>query len=1783
MSDSSKPFISVLGTGNKIDQICHSLVESAKETDENVLNQIIASLVSIGNIHPELVLSTSFNQINSCSLSIEHKVALFKVATELLETISVKINSNLGKNIIVTLCYELTESQSIQSDLQEPCANCLAAFSLMYPTEVMNNILSLVQPGEIPPFFLVYAIGNFAETNGEFFVTRANEVFARLNPVLGSLKQDNYRWVFARCLRQIAEALVQHSKNAESYASELLSIFDVLSSSYWLLSKTASVSFMSAEALSFILQCINASEIERVLVSFCKDLLSLIRKAKSLSHKLCLVSALVRLCEASITCAVTSFVMVLNDILACTFDYVMQPLFPLLEDPKGQDINGIMRLLNETHRLTETIANGHLDSVIDFLLNKLRDSNETIRCSALILLNTLIGTCDSILQGRKATLVGVIRSLTKDPKNSQLVIKYIVQIIGKLGAYDYLNFEGSYDLIFFLVECISVDPNTLQLAEKSLALATQMQAKTIFDNFGNAIEETKHVLYPNCLKTFRHRKLLNSISFQSKVLSGILKYYLQNEKNEMEENEELIRIPFDTDKDLPSPGMLLAELLVLACDPQFFNDDFGDSDLNKAAKGLLLFLAMLAPVMHDGLESCLTPKIAELVGYLKSAGISNNCEYEPNLKFDLALKKGLLVDEDYIDFESTDQQGNMSLVQWQQRILLGISDVLIELADEAFCKEIAEGCFELIEKVANTSFQRTLCLQLLGICINNITSTEFVRNSLSKCWNILNFKFDMDRQAFSIFVGLSARKHFDICVDFTLELFKDDSMYQQRKSSGFFGKANNIYKTEQFDAAFRSFGQICTHSNPVILVNRVPTSILNGITPILFDLSVQLNVDSYFSVQTTVNNEGPKNVKKIQQKIAPVDSTMLLAIFISLQELSDSLNPLRLQKHKVSMLSLKGRLPLLDFILEYMSITKDDQIREQALKTINSLSRLPPCLTNQNMIILIEFLFNTLVTTEESELLEKFQSYIVESFMIYLEQQSPIVAFTEILEMILVFSMRNTGVDLQVRVVPIVYEVFKHFIEILSQLPNSMAKLSGFPQLSILLTFAMRFFFGAIDNTIGDEKYSIEAQKTAIEIVRMTLQLQIKLSQQQKEQNQEDVEQKQEQEDIQKQNKKKLLKRIDSIINGLNIPDKNVTIVPELFYHSEELYKDTIDLVNNHDYASNLRQLGKVFVLILNEAELKRTTFSLIKSMSFETLLDNENICLLNAHHMCILLTSILIYSGEMLLPYLKQIIDEFLKVLNEIFEKFPNNTLFAKIIISPIIAWSYVGENEIIPQDMNHLKKSGPIRTIIMEYLFSVRELPFTKGFNYLFKEITESKGFGRIFIKFLLNSLNHSGQFSTQTLNKNNNTTVKIAFEPSVRLTRILFNSLTLHDSMNYLDVIKGESLWFDIVAVLFMRIGCIMEIEQETKISNETVSKELELNRIGECLNSLLEKEIDISCDLVNIITESLDYLFITQNKENTLQLYDSLAEYLNSSYNGQRLATIITFSQLIKRCDEHSDVLQSILGGSLSLISDQLADVRLHAVISVGNIAELPKQLIDPLALSIVTSVMATMDDEDLIVIETLEALSKIIFVANPLPLAPLIPNIAQNLKKLLEHENSDVRYGAIKAFEILTLFVTASNKNVIIQHIHNALCAIILLLNDPDNANMSSVVTKVMKSFVEVISDDEAVVNKLKSSIKNNSHSFSDLARSFSKRLVVFFPQNVNNYLMTIISFTKSKFVFFRSNCVLLAAFMLKTCDDDVLKTIAVDHVIGEIIRRLSDSNPSVRQSAADALGLLKGL
>ena len=74
------------------------------------------------------------------------------------------------RNLLLLLLLFIVFLQDVVPEWQTAASNLLSTLGLKYAKEVMQELLTKFQTGQLPHFFIVSTLGQLATSNGEFVV-----------------------------------------------------------------------------------------------------------------------------------------------------------------------------------------------------------------------------------------------------------------------------------------------------------------------------------------------------------------------------------------------------------------------------------------------------------------------------------------------------------------------------------------------------------------------------------------------------------------------------------------------------------------------------------------------------------------------------------------------------------------------------------------------------------------------------------------------------------------------------------------------------------------------------------------------------------------------------------------------------------------------------------------------------------------------------------------------------------------------------------------------------------------------------------------------------------------------------------------------------------------------------------------------------------------------------------------------------------------------------------------------------------------------------------------------------------------------------------------------------------------------------------------------------------------------------------------------------------------------------------------------------------------------------
>uniref|UniRef100_A0AAZ3QUS1 Maestro heat-like repeat family member 1 n=1 Tax=Oncorhynchus tshawytscha TaxID=74940 RepID=A0AAZ3QUS1_ONCTS len=550
-------------------EVTLALLDSANDKDPVVREQVRKSILTLGKLQPNKVLSMCQDYL------VKHpKVRHHHYYCHLLYA---KI-----KSIISLASDEMTRSKDVVPDWQQAASNILVAVGNKYINDIMEEILSKFQPGILPHFFVVQTLSSLSESNVYGMVPFLNAILGTMLPMLGMAKQDNMKWVFSSVLYLI---IIK-----DTFSSEIYAAYDILYCS-WLQSRESKLRLTVAEAVGSMSHLMAHDKLEEQLPKLIPTILSLYKKNTEhyvISKSLCQVlDASVNMGSRVLETQIDSLLTTLNQQVCAPVDY-SNPL--------------TVKNHNEVLRCFSILANTFPDRLVMFVLQKLENSNERIRMGSLSVLRHLINSSTSIMESKKLLILASIRQPLADHSNK--VKKRVVQVISAMAHHGYLELEGGDLLVKFIIQHCALPDTYYRPGQRPSdpEEVTNEALRSMCDNtlhlFTTTVGRLTDVLWPMLLYYLTPGQYSNATAplCKSLTLLGTKKRASQEPNFNIDFNEH---------------GRCLLE--------EGVNGSFPFRSRGHGAPSLSL-LNVISPNIHPNAETLWEKEIPALLSYLEGKG-----------------------------------------------------------------------------------------------------------------------------------------------------------------------------------------------------------------------------------------------------------------------------------------------------------------------------------------------------------------------------------------------------------------------------------------------------------------------------------------------------------------------------------------------------------------------------------------------------------------------------------------------------------------------------------------------------------------------------------------------------------------------------------------------------------------------------------------------------------------------------------------------------------------------------------------------------------------------------------------------------------------------------------------------------------------------------------------------------------------------------------------------------------------------------------------------------------
>uniref|UniRef100_A0A8C3J6I5 Maestro heat like repeat family member 1 n=1 Tax=Calidris pygmaea TaxID=425635 RepID=A0A8C3J6I5_9CHAR len=300
--------------------------------------------------------------------------------------------------------------------------------------------------------------------------------------------------------------------------------------------------------------------------------------------------------------------------------------------------------------------------------------------------------------------------------------------------------------------------------------------------------------------------------------------------------------------------------------------------------------------------------------------------------------------------------------------------------------------------------------------------------------------------------------------------------------------------------------------------------------------------------------------------------------------------------------------------------------------------------------------------------------------------------------------------------------------------------------------------------------------------------------------------------------------------------------------------------------------------------------------------------------------------------------------------------------------------------------------------------------------------------------------------------------------------------------------------------------------------------------------------------------------------------NLIPTLNSVFDSQRVTTTAFFAELLNSNVVNDLILlETMMDNMTGRQKDSCMLVRMLALRGLGNIASGSPEKVRKHGAKLLASMVNGMDDKDdpqnLVALEAMSSLSKLLDHLEERDIQSMLLHIAIRIRPFFDSEQPDLRQSSIVLFGNLTKF-SQGHCEVFVEQILNGLVTLLLHLQDPKPE-----VVKACKFALRMCGPNmgceglcDMFLNHLQ---EERSLHYGEFMNNVCKHLMQCYPEMLNRLILTNLFYFKSNWVDIRAAAPMFIGESLPA----PLASRALNLL-------LKDPVPTVRMKVAETLGRL---
>uniref|UniRef100_A0A8B9RRX3 Maestro heat-like repeat family member 1 n=1 Tax=Accipiter nisus TaxID=211598 RepID=A0A8B9RRX3_9AVES len=286
--------------------------------------------------------------------------------------------------------------------------------------------------------------------------------------------------------------------------------------------------------------------------------------------------------------------------------------------------------------------------------------------------------------------------------------------------------------------------------------------------------------------------------------------------------------------------------------------------------------------------------------------------------------------------------------------------------------------------------------------------------------------------------------------------------------------------------------------------------------------------------------------------------------------------------------------------------------------------------------------------------------------------------------------------------------------------------------------------------------------------------------------------------------------------------------------------------------------------------------------------------------------------------------------------------------------------------------------------------------------------------------------------------------------------------------------------------------------------------------------------------------------------------NLVPTLSGVFDSQRITTTAFFAELLNSNVVNDLILlETMMDNMTGRQKDTCLLVRMLALRGLGNIASGSPEKVRKHGAKLLASMVNGMDDKDdphnLVALEAMSSLSKLLDHVEERDIQSMLLHIAIRIRPFFDSEQPDLRQSSIVLFGKLTKF-SEGNCEVFFEQILNGLVTLLLHLQDPKPE-----VVKACKFALRMCGPNmgceglcDMFLNHLR---EDRSLHYGEFMNNVCKHLMQSYPEMLNRLILTNLFYFKSNWVDIRAAAPMFIGFLVLHVDEDHCQQVDLDQLI----------------------------